>query len=63
MPIDFLGMTDNRDLFVVGVVQKVFVSVDKACAEAAAATAVIMELTVAPEDPCNLSHFSLVKLK
>jgi serpin B len=45
---DFSGMTGNRDLFIAEVIHKSFVSVDEAGTEAAAATAVVMELTAAP---------------
>jgi len=48
---DFSGMTGNRDLFIADVVHKAFVSVDEAGTEAAAATAVVMELTAIPEMP------------
>lgn len=46
---DFSGMTGNRDLFIADVVHKAFVSVDEAGTEAAAASAVMMELTAMPE--------------
>jgi serpin B len=46
---DFSGMTGNRDLSIADVVHKAFVSVDEAGTEAAAATAVVMELTAMPE--------------
>jgi len=46
---DFSGMTGNRDLFIADVVHKAFVSVDEAGTEAAAASAVVMELTAMPE--------------
>ena len=52
---DFKGMTGDRDLFIADVVHKAFVSVDEAGTEAAAATAVVMELTAIPETPVEVT--------
>ena len=52
---DFSGMTGNRDLFIGEVLHKAFVSVDEAGTEAAAATAVVMELTAMPEEPVEVT--------
>jgi serpin B len=48
---DFAGMTGTRELFIAEVLHKAFVSLDEAGTEAAAATAVVMQLTAAPESP------------
>ena len=52
---DFSGMTGNRDLFIADVIHKAFVSVDEAGTEAAAATAVVMELTAVPGVPVEVT--------
>ena len=52
---DFSGMTGVRDLHIAEVIHKAFVSVDEAGTEAAAATAVIMELTAMPEGPVEVT--------
>lgn len=52
---DFSGMTGNRELFIGDVLHKAFVSVDEAGTEAAAATAVVMELTAVPEVQVKLT--------
>jgi serpin B len=52
---DFSGMTGVRDLHIAEVIHKAFVSVDEAGTEAAAATAVIMELTAMPAEPVEVT--------
>jgi serpin B len=52
---DFSGMTGNHDLFISDVIHKAFVAVDEAGTEAAAATAVIMNLTSVPEPPVEVT--------
>ena len=52
---DFSGMTGNRELFISEVIHKAFVSVDEEGTEAAAATAVMMPLSAAPEEPIEFT--------
>ena len=52
---DFSGMTGTRELFIGEVLHKSFVSVDEAGTEAAAATAVVMELTAIPDTQVELT--------
>ena len=55
MGADFSGMTGNYELFIAEVVHKAFVSVDESGTEAAAATAVMMQLTGMPERPVEVT--------
>ncbi len=51
---DFSGMTGRPDLFISDVYHKAFVKVDEEGTEAAAATAVVMQLTAAPGLPVEV---------
>jgi len=55
MDADFSGMTGNYELFIAEVVHKAFVSVDESGTEAAAATAVMMQLTGMPQKPIEIT--------
>lgn len=52
---DFSAMTTEDRLFVSDVVHEAFIAVDEAGTEAAAATAVVMDLTAAPAEPVELT--------
>ena len=52
---DFSGMTGQRELFIGDVIHKAFVSVDEAGTEAAAATAVMVEVSALPEQPVEVT--------
>ncbi len=55
MEADFSGMTGKPELFIDDVYHKAFVAVDEEGTEAAAATAVVMQLTAAPAVPVEVT--------
>jgi serpin B len=55
MEADFSGMTGRPELFIDDVYHKAFVAVDEEGTEAAAATAVVMQLTAAPAMPVEVT--------
>jgi serpin B len=55
MDADFSGMTGNTELFIKDVVHKAFVSVDEAGTEAAAASAVVIDLKAVPGEPAEVT--------
>jgi serpin B len=52
---DFSGMTGDRSLAIAEILHKAFVSVDEEGTEAAAATAVVMKETSAPDEPVEVT--------
>ncbi|MBN2587719.1 MAG: serpin family protein [Candidatus Fermentibacteraceae bacterium] len=52
---DFSGFTGSPDLYISEVMHKAFVKVDESGTEAAAATAVVMNLTAMPEPPVEMN--------
>jgi serpin B len=55
MDADLSGMNGNHDLFIQDVVHKAFVAVDESGTEAAAATAVVVQLKLAPMESVTMT--------
>jgi serpin B len=53
---DFSGITGRKDLFISEVIHQAYVKVNEEGTEAAAATAVVMELSMAPMNVFNANH-------